>query len=65
MANGVIEYRTFSGLRIERLEQRFHLLQIGRIETLSEPAVDGGKEIARLAPPPLLAPKVCKVPGDE
>jgi hypothetical protein len=39
------------------VEQRLRLSQIGGIEALGEPAMDGGQQIARLGPPAPFAPK--------
>ncbi len=39
------------------VQQRLRLFQIGSVEALGEPAVDGCQQIARLAPPALFAPQ--------
>ena len=39
------------------VEQMLRLFEIGGVEALGKPAVDGGEEFARLAPPALLAPQ--------
>jgi len=41
----------------EVVEQRLRLFEIRRIETLSEPAVDGGEQIMRFGPSALFAPQ--------
>ena len=38
-------------------EQRLRLFQIGGIEALGEPIIDGGEEVASFGPPALLAPQ--------
>jgi hypothetical protein len=42
-------------LRIERLEQRLGLFEIGRVKAFGEPAVDRRERIAGLVAPPLFA----------
>ena len=39
------------------IEQRLCFFQIGGVEALGEPAVEGREQVARLAPPALLAPE--------
>ena len=46
-----------------RLEQGFGVLQIGRVETLLEPAVDWGEQIAGVALFSLLAPEPGEADG--
>jgi hypothetical protein len=39
------------------VEQRFCVFQIGGVEALGEPFVNGCQQLARFSPPPLLAPQ--------
>src|SRR5712692_9274142 len=50
-------------LRIERLEQRLGLFEIGRVEAFGEPAVDRPEMVAGLIFPPLSAQEASQADG--
>src|SRR5437764_13632131 len=45
------------------VEQRLGLFQIGGVEALGEPAVEGREQLARFGPPTLLAPSPPQASG--